>query len=189
MGAAHHSMWIFGYGSLLWRPDFAFLERRPGQILGYVRRFYQGSPDHRGTPEAPGRVVTLVEEPGALCVGAAYRVSSEETARILSALDQREQGGYQRRWCPVSPLDGGASFSALVYFAGPDNPHFLGPAPREDMARHILAARGPSGANLDYLLRLDESLRALSAPDPHFSALCACVRALSSVPRASPGGC
>ncbi|MDX5329335.1 MAG: gamma-glutamylcyclotransferase, partial [Marinobacter sp.] len=69
------SVWLFGYGSLIYKVDFPFLEQRPASIRGWARRFWQGSHDHRGTPEAPGRVVTLIEQPGAVCRGMAFRVS------------------------------------------------------------------------------------------------------------------
>ena len=57
-------MWIFGYGSLMWTPGFPWLERRIGGIRGWARRFHQGSPDHRGTPEAPGRSLSLLTRRG-----------------------------------------------------------------------------------------------------------------------------
>ena len=69
-------LWIFGYGSLVWRPDIPHDERRPAWIRGFARRFWQGSTDHRGVPEAPGRVVTLVRDEAARCWGAAYRVAA-----------------------------------------------------------------------------------------------------------------
>ncbi|HJK98062.1 MAG TPA: gamma-glutamylcyclotransferase, partial [Polyangiaceae bacterium LLY-WYZ-14_1] len=67
-------LWIFGYGSLVWRPAFAYVERRPARLRGFARRFWQGSTDHRGVPGAPERVVTLVEEPSLEVGGTAYRV-------------------------------------------------------------------------------------------------------------------
>ncbi len=90
--AGHDAIWLFGYGSLIWKADFPYLERRPAHIHGWVRRFWQGSHDHRGTPEAPGRVVTLVREPGAVCHGMAYRITPE----VLAPLDVREKNGYLR---------------------------------------------------------------------------------------------
>jgi cation transport regulator ChaC len=70
--------WIFGYGSLVWRPAFPHRRRRPASIRGFCRRFWQASTDHRGTPEAPGRVVTLIESPGDRCWGMAYEVDGGE---------------------------------------------------------------------------------------------------------------
>ncbi|RZA31933.1 MAG: gamma-glutamylcyclotransferase, partial [Lysobacteraceae bacterium] len=69
---SHASVWLFGYGSLIWKADFPYIERRPASIGGWSRRFWQGSHDHRGTGSAPGRVVTLVAEDGATCHGMAY---------------------------------------------------------------------------------------------------------------------
>ena len=65
-------MWIFGYGSLIWRPDFDWIEAAPASIEGWERRFWQGSHDHRGVPDAPGRVVTLIPQANAYCDGMAH---------------------------------------------------------------------------------------------------------------------
>ena len=160
--------WVFGYGSLIWRPSFPAAERRVASLAGYARRFWQGSIDHRGTPEAPGRVVTLVEAPGGWCDGVAYRLTPEDEPAVLEQLDVREQNGYERLVRPLR-LDGpgGPEVPGLVYLAGPTNPSYLGPAPLEHIAAHVRRSHGPSGANLDYLLRLAEALRELGAHDEH----------------------
>ncbi|TXD36646.1 gamma-glutamylcyclotransferase [Lujinxingia vulgaris] len=166
-------MWIFGYGSLIWRPGFAFEARQPGLIRGFRRVFYQGSPDHRGVPNAPGRVVTLLPDPGATTFGVAFKLGASESARILQQLDVREQGGYERHLLPVFAPDQNAPLidEALVYLAGVDNPHYLGEAPVEAIADHVLRSHGPSGPNTEYVLRLAEALRAEGAHDPHVFAI------------------
>lgn len=167
-------VWLFGYGSLIYKVDFPFLERRPASIEGWTRRFWQGSHDHRGTPEAPGRVATLIEQPGAVCAGMAYRVSTS----TFEHLDHREKNGYLRFFTALHFAEGEQS-EGLVYVAGPDNAAFLGPAPLADMARQIASSHGPSGANADYLLQLCDGLRELRADDDHVFALSAMVRALA----------
>ena len=156
------AVWVFGYGSLIWRPDFPFLDRRPASLAGWARRFWQGSHDHRGVPAAPGRVVTLVRVPGETCVGMAYRIEPE----VFEHLDYREKNGYER--VPVSMiLDGSRAVDGVVYIAALDNHAFLGDAPMEEMARQIRTSAGPSGRNIDYLLELAAALRGLRAHDPH----------------------
>lgn len=154
--------WVFGYGSLIWKADFPYLERQRARIHGWARRFWQGSHDHRGTPQSPGRVVTLVGSAGAVCTGVAYRV----TADVFGHLDQREKNGYARIRVPFE-FEHGGGCEGTVYLAQEGNEAFLGPAPESDIARHIARAHGPSGSNREYLLQLADALREIGAEDPH----------------------
>ncbi|MEP3562052.1 MAG: gamma-glutamylcyclotransferase [Marinobacter sp.] len=165
------SVWLFGYGSLIYKVDFPFLEQKPATIKGWARRFWQGSHDHRGTPEAPGRVVTLIERPGAVCKGMAFRVAP----KVFEHLDVREKNGYLR-FSTTMTFDDGGQAEGLVYIATEDNEAFLGDAPAEDIARQIAQALGPSGPNTDYLLRLAESLRALGDQCDHTFAIESCLK-------------
>lgn len=157
-----NEVWLFGYGSLIYKVDFPYLMRRRAQLHGWTRRFWQGSHDHRGTPEAPGRVVTLVPERGAVCIGMAYRVTRD----VFAHLDHREKNGYVRETVELA-LDDGTRIEAVVYVANPGNEAYLGPADEAAIARHIAAARGPSGENRDYLLHLAAALRELGSDDAH----------------------
>ena len=165
-GASSDDLWIFGYGSLVWRPAFEHLERHPGFITGWARRFWQASMDHRGVPEAPGRVVTLVPSEGDQCWGVVYRVAGRTAPQVLAMLDHREQGGYARHRVDVH-LSGTRVEGALVYVATPDNPLFVGPESPDQIAAHVLRCQGPSGTNLEYVLRLADALRGIGADDPH----------------------
>jgi len=166
--------WIFGYGSLVWRPAFEHEERRAGFIRGYTRRFWQASPDHRGTPQAPGRVVTLVESSEAVCAGAAYRIGAHRLEEVLETLDYREKAGYTRlnvRFFSASP-----PVDALVYIASPGNDNYLGPAPLQEIADVVLTASGPSGSNVEYVLRLHQALEDMNAQDEVVAELAAVVQ-------------
>ena len=170
--------WIFGYGSLVWRPAFVHRERRPARLRGFARRFWQGSTDHRGVPGAPGRVVTLVPDADAITVGMAYRVAPTVWGEVMAQLDHREQGGYARHAVELESISDRSTLEAVIYLAGPDNPRWLGPAPVEDIARTIDTSRGPSGPNDAYLLRLEAWLREIGRPDPHVSAIADALRSL-----------
>lgn len=156
------SHWVFGYGSLIYKVDFPFLERVPAHIVGWERRFWQGSHDHRGTPEAPGRVVTLVAASGVRCEGMAYCITEE----VFDHLDHREKNGYQRVDTPME-LAYGREVVATVYIADEANHAFLGPDSLPAIAEHIDRSHGPSGSNREYLLTLAESLRDLGIHDEH----------------------
>ena len=162
----HAQVWLFGYGSLIFKADFPFLARRPASIAGWSRRFWQGSHDHRGTPDAPGRVVTLVADAGAVCHGMAYLVTPEEFAH----LDHREKNGYLRLATDIV-FDDGSVVEGLVYIATGANAAFLGEAPEAQIAVQIATAAGPSGPNRDYLFALAQALRALGKPDAHVFAI------------------
>lgn len=152
--------WIFGYGSLIFRAGFTHRRSAPGWLDGFRRRLWQGSPDHRGTETAPGRVATLVPEVGARVLGVAFEVDRADLSEVLRALDVREQAGYERHDRPVTLLDGQV-VEGIVYAAGPGNPSWLGPADPPVIARHVASAHGPSGPNREYVLRLAAVLRDL----------------------------
>jgi cation transport regulator ChaC len=164
---SQNTTWVFGYGSLIYKVDFPFLEREVASIEGWERRFWQGSHDHRGTPEAPGRVVTLIPVPGAVCRGVAYRISHE----VFEHLDHREKNGYERHAVSMFLQDSGRRVGGILYVARADNHAYLGPAPLPDVAAHIARSAGPSGSNRDYLLSLADALRELGDEDEHVMAL------------------
>lgn len=162
------SLWVFGYGSLVWRADFDFVEARACVVDHWARRFWQGSTDHRGVPGAPGRVVTLVPERGARCFGRAYRLAPERASAVMAQLDHRERGGYQRLAVEVQfPDHGDVRAAGLIYLATEANPNYLGPAPLAEIALQVGGAAGPSGSNRDYVLELARFLREQGAEDPH----------------------
>jgi cation transport regulator ChaC len=164
--------WLFGYGSLIWRPTFAYLEARTAVLHGWERRFWQGSTDHRGVPAAPGRVVTLVRAASGQCWGRAFLIDTEQEAEVLEHLDGREQGGYVRESVALH-FPGPSAFQApgITYIAAPGNSNYLGPAPLEEIAAQVRRSRGPSGGNVEYVLRLAGALREMAAEDPHVFAL------------------
>lgn len=171
------SVWLFGYGSLIYKADFDYLDAKPACIYGWERRFWQGSHDHRGTPQAPGRVLTLVETPGARCVGMAYQVTPD----TFEHLDHREKNGYLRvftplHWLPSSDNSesgnsGQGETEGVVYLASADNEAYLGPASDVEIAAHIARSRGPSGPNSEYVLKLAQALRDMNEHDEHVFAI------------------
>ncbi len=161
------SRWIFGYGSLIWRPGFQHEARVVGTAAGWTRRFWQGSTDHRGVPGAPGRVVTLAPEANARSLGACYRVHEEVWEAVMGRLDHREKNGYDRVEVVVTPSNGAASMRATTYIATPSNPHYLGSDDPEEIASVIAVSSGPSGRNLDYFLRLRDALAQEGVREAH----------------------
>lgn len=160
-------LWVFGYGSLVWRPAFPHRARRPAWVRGFRRRFWQGSTDHRGVPGSPGRVVTLVRDVAAeRCWGVAYHLEAGNVEDVLAQLDHREKGGYERVEAELHFGDGGSPGRCigLLYLATPSNPNYLGPAPLEAIAGQVRTSSGPSGHNREYVLRLASALREI-CPD------------------------
>ncbi len=180
--------WIFGYGSLVWRPAIPFVEKQPGFIVGWSRKFWQGSTDHRGVPGAPGRVVTLVKDPGRRCWGMAFRIADADREEVVARLDHREQGGYDRFLVDVRVTGGSTLGRALLYVAGPENPSYLGPATDPELLAQIRSSSGPSGSNVEYVVELARALRSMGAYDPDLFDLADALREPGEDPSAAPPG-
>jgi cation transport protein ChaC len=166
-------VWVFGYGSLIWRPSFPFVERRRATVMGFARRLWQGSDDHRGVPGALGRVVTLVPIANERCVGVAFRIAPPDVDDVLAHLDHREKNGYERHHVELFGDDGTVFGRGIVFVAGERNTNFLGDAPLDAIVRQVCASRGPSGDNVEYVIELARALRALDAHDDHIETIAA----------------
>lgn len=163
-------IWIFGYGSLIYKVDFPFIEKAPASIFGWQRRFWQGSHDHRGTPNNPGRVVTLIQSHGDECAGIAYKVTRD----VFDHLNYREKNGYFLVEVDIyfdndlsKRIEPDIAVKGLVYIALKDNDAFLGHAPNEHIAKQIYYSSGPSGLNKDYVYQLAQALRNMGKTDEH----------------------
>ncbi|KAK9371603.1 ChaC-like protein-domain-containing protein [Lipomyces chichibuensis] len=166
----HNNFWIFGYGSLIFKP--------PPDIE-------MSSHDHRGTPTAPGRVVTLIEReywetlddphakferPDSRTWGVAYKIIPERVRHVSAVLDLREQNSYTVHIVPFSPSKSASSplstISTIVYIGTPDNDAFAGvEADLDGLAKLILTSKGPSGYNKEYLYKLGDALVDLHGRD------------------------
>ncbi|XP_054788520.1 gamma-glutamylcyclotransferase 2-3 isoform X3 [Prosopis cineraria] len=162
-------MWVFGYGSLIWKAGFPFDESVVCFIRGYRRVFHQGSTDHRGTPEYPGRTVTLEPAEGEVC----YLEAREK---------QYDKKVYLDVFAELTATTPAIS-GVMVYIASPDkdvNTNYLGPASVEEIARQIIRAEGPSGPNTDYLFQLEKALLQIGCQDKHVMDLANEVRRILS---------
>lgn len=178
-------MWLFGYGSLIWKVDFPVKSKMIGYVKGYLRRFYQASIDHRGVPEKPGRVVTLLPTSSQDDVvwGVAYEIAEENIERVLQHLDYREKNGYERSTVKFYPKDNpDEPFDLFLYIATRDNTSYLGEAKIEDIAKQISESSGPSGSNSEYLFQLATAMRNLAPEcnDTHLYDLEAAVKKIIS---------
>jgi glutathione-specific gamma-glutamylcyclotransferase len=168
--------WVFGYGSLMWRPGFDYLERQPATLHGRRRCFCIYSVHHRGTYERPGLVLGLA--PGGATRGAAYRVAEADWPAVYAYLREREQPTetYVEARAHVRLADG-RRVPSLIFLSDVHHPQWAGALSLERQAELIAGAKGLSGWNVDYLRDLVGHLREEGVVDRCMSRLLALVEA------------
>jgi len=173
---------VFGYGSLMWRPEFDYVERQPAILHGRRRAFCIYSVHHRGTPTRPGLVLGLA--PGGAVRGAAYRVGDADWKRVYAYLREREQPTetYVEARAAVRLADG-RRVQALTFLSDRGHPQWAGALDLEAQAGLIAGARGLSGPNVDYLRDLVQHLRHDGCRDAAMERLLAKVEALEAAAR------
>lgn len=165
MAGESGDLWVFGYGSLMWRPGFRYRERHRAALHGYHRALCIYSHVHRGTPESPGLVLGL--DRGGRCRGVAFGVERADSAATLAYLREREQvtSVYLERHVRLT-LDDGRTVPAVTYVADRRHAQYAGRLPVEDLVALVHQGRGVSGANPDYVLQTHGQLVELGVSDP-----------------------
>lgn len=179
-------LWVFGYGSLMWNPEFPYLRREVARLEGYHRAFSMSSIHHRGTEDCPGLVLALDETEGASCDGLAFEVAPEAAEATLAQLREREliSSAYIERRLPVR-FRGGETVEALAYVIEKSHVQYRGGMPLETQAKIIARAVGGRGPNTEYLYNTVRHLAELGVEDSDLSWLAARVRALVAEKQAS----
>jgi len=150
-------LWVFGYASLLWRPEFEFSEHHPARAHGWHRALRMASRINRGTPERPGLVFALF--PGGSCQGTVYRIPRQRVADELDRLWLREMptGVYDPRWLACRTAHG--DIQALAFTLSRRSPQHTGRLPDTQLIDILRHANGRYGSTLDYLLETARALR------------------------------
>ncbi|MCA0423232.1 MAG: gamma-glutamylcyclotransferase [Proteobacteria bacterium] len=164
MSELHGDFWVFGYGSLIWRPGFEFVERVPALLKGSHRALCVYSYSHRGTPEKPGLVLGL--DHGGACRGIAFRVEEHRAAETLAYLREREQITMVYKECvrPVR-LEDGRIVLALCYVVDRSHNQYAARLERNDVLHFVRQGLGKSGPNPEYVRNTAQALRDLGIHD------------------------
>lgn len=168
-------LWVFGYGSLMWRPGFAYEACEPALLRGYHRAFCVYSVHHRGTAQRPGLVLGL--DRGGACRGRAYRVAARNAEAIIAYLDEREQVTAVYLCRMVTLEIGGKRVAAMTYVADRGHSQYAGKLASRRVAEIILGGRGVSGENPEYLENTVAHLDELGIADGPLHELLELVRA------------
>lgn len=173
--------WVFGYGSLMWRPGFDYVESAPARLTGLHRALCVYSWVHRGTRDRPGLVLGL--DRGGTCRGVAYRVAGRNRESVLAYLRERElvTNVYREvRWTVRFSGAARPPVRALTYLADRSHVQYAGRLPRETLLAMVRESTGRSGANRDYVINTAEHLNALGLSDPLLDWLAAELQKLGS---------
>ena len=156
--------WVFGYGSLIWNPGFAFLQSEKALLRGAHRSLSIYSHRHRGTPETPGLVFGLSR--GGSCLGVAFEVDANVWPEVFAYLQEREQdrGVYREAWRKVT-LASGRRVEALTYLVDERHPQFAGDLDIAEQVRLVTHGAGQSGRNIEYVRNTAQHLLALGIED------------------------
>jgi glutathione-specific gamma-glutamylcyclotransferase len=170
-------LWVFGYGSLMWSPGFAFEEQAAARLRGAHRALCVYSVVHRGTQAKPGLVLGL--DKGGACKGVAFRVTAGAEDETIAYLRAREQvtNVYVEAIRPVTLLDGsGRTFRALCYLVDRSHEQYAGKLSIPEQLAIIRAGKGQAGGNIEYVLRTFQHLEDAGAHDPLLSELVMALR-------------
>lgn len=175
------TLWVFGYGSLIWEPGFAYEERVKARLDGWHRSFCMRSIHHRGSVERPGLVLALDAAPDNRCEGVAFAVTPGKEASTLAGLREREliSSAYLEQIHRVRLADGRQA-DAICYVIDRDHVQYCGGLPLEEQARIIAASTGGRGPNRDYLWNTVAHLVTLGISDPDLEWIARRVRILTS---------
>ncbi|WP_170768989.1 gamma-glutamylcyclotransferase [Ruegeria lacuscaerulensis] len=175
------TMWVFGYGSLLWNPGFPVARSARATLHGYARSFCMSSIHHRGTEDHPGLVLALDEQDSAQCKGLALSVEPGHEDRTLHELREREliSSAYVEKMLDVH-LESGETVEAVTYVIEKDHVQYCGGMPLEEQAQIIAHAVGGRGPNTEYLYNTAEHLAEIGLRDPDLEWLAQRVRSITA---------